>query len=243
MTSTAARRPRDLAGVALVAAAAWVGVLWLVRAGMPMGSTMGLPPAAFVGAWTLMMAAMMLPAVAPVAALYARSLEDRPATVLGFGAGYLLVWAAMGIPAFGVATLADAAAMDHPAVFRWGLVAALIGTAAYQLTPVKRLCLDHCRSPLAQLLHYAEYRGRLRELRVGAHHALYCCGCCWPLMVLLIAVGTMNLIAMLALTGVIAAEKLLPHGEAVSRTASAASLALALVVAVSPAAFAVLAGR
>lgn len=243
MISAAVRHPRDLSAVALAAAGAWVGVLLLARGGMPMGSTMGLTPPAFVGAWTLMMAAMMLPAVAPVAALYARTLDRGGGSVVRFATGYLLVWAALGIPAFGLAVLVDGAAMDHPAAFRPAVIVVLIGIAAYQLTPLKRFCLDHCRSPLAQFLDYAGYRGRLREVRVGVHHGLYCCGCCWPLMVLLVAVGTMNVAAMLALTALTTAEKLLPQGVAVSRAAAAAAIALAAAVAVSPAALAAVAGR
>src|SRR5207253_5743793 len=111
---------------------------------------------------------------------------------------------------------------------RWGVVGVLVAVAVYQLTPLKRLCLEHCRSPLSQLLHYAGYRGPLRDLRVGAHHGLYCTGCCWPLFLLLVAVGTMNLGAMLVLTIVIAAEKLLPHGLAISRVTAAAAVVLAV---------------
>jgi predicted metal-binding membrane protein len=69
----------------------------------------------------------------------------------------------------------------------------------YQLTPFKDVCLRHCRSPLMQLLHYANFKRRWRDLRVGLHHGLYCVGCCWGLMAVLIAVGSMNVAAMAAL--------------------------------------------
>jgi predicted metal-binding membrane protein len=235
----AARRPREVAAVALAGAVAWVGVLWIIHAS-PMGmvSTMGLPIVTFLGAWTLMMAAMMLPAVSPVAALYVRSFERPGAWRLAqFALGYLLVWAAIGVPAYVVARAADALAMAAPGAIRWAVIGALLAVAIYQLTPLKRLCLEHCRSPLAQLLHYAGYQGRLRDLRVGTHHGLYCAGCCWPLFLLLAAVGTMNLVAMLALTAVIAAEKLLPHGLAISRAAAAGAVLLAAAFTISPALF------
>jgi predicted metal-binding membrane protein len=132
--------------------------------------------------------------------------------------------------------------MAEMGAVRWGVVGVLLALAVYQLTPLKRLCLEHCRSPLSQLLHYVSYEGQLRDLRVGAHHGLYCAGCCWPLMVLLVAVGTMNLGAMLVLTAVIAAEKLLPHGLAISRATAAAAVVLAAAFAVSPALFARLTG-
>jgi predicted metal-binding membrane protein len=240
----AARRPREVAAVALAGAAAWVGVLWIVHgSAMGMGSTMGLSIVTFLGAWTLMMAAMMLPAVSPVAALYVRSFErPGPGRLAEFALGYLLVWAAIGVPAFGVARAADALAMASPGAVRWAVVGVLLALAVYQLTPLKRLCLEHCRSPLAQLLHYAGYQGRLRDLRVGAHHGLYCAGCCWPLFLLLVAVGTMNLVAMLALTALIAAEKLLPHGFAISKGAAAAAVLLAAAFTISPALFMRVAG-
>ena len=89
-----------------------------------MGSTMGLPLLGFLGAWTLMMAAMMLPAVSPVAALYARSFK-RPglSRLVEFTLGYLLVWAAIGIPAFAIALAIDALAMARPESVRWGVIA------------------------------------------------------------------------------------------------------------------------
>jgi predicted metal-binding membrane protein len=245
LISGAAARPRDVAAVALAGAAAWVVLLWLLRgSSMGMGSTMGFSVLAFLGAWTLMMAAMMLPAVSPVAALYARSIgrssggEPAPGGRLAqFALGYLAVWAGIGLPAFAVALAVDALAVAAPGAVRWGVVAVLVALAAYQLTPLKQLCLRHCRSPLSQLLHYGSYSGPARDLRVGSHHGLYCAGCCWPLMLLLVAVGTMNLGAMLALTVVIAAEKLLPHGVAVSRAVAAAALLLAVALAASPEVF------
>ncbi len=240
MIRVAARRQRDVGAVALAGAVAWVGVLWLVHGSSSMmGSTMGLSILGFLGAWTLMMAAMMLPAVSPVAALYMRAFDVPGGRRLAeFALGYLMVWAAIGLPAFGVALAVDALSMSAPGAVRWGVVAVLLAVAVYQVTPLKRLCLQHCRSPLSQLLHYAGYQGRLRDLRVGGHHGLYCAGCCWPLMLLLVAVGTMNLVAMLVLTALIAAEKLLPHGQAISRAAAAAALCLAVAFAASPALFA-----
>lgn len=240
MIGRAARRPRDVAAVALAGAAAWVGVIWLTTgSAMGMGSTMGLPFLAFLGAWTLMMAAMMLPAVSPVAALYVRAMQPPGGRrLIEFALGYLVVWGAIGVPAFGLAVALDALFMTEPGAVRWVLVGVLLALAIYQLTPLKLLCLKHCRSPLAQLLRYAGFQGALRDLRVGAHHGLYCAGCCWPLMLLLVAVGTMNLLVMLALTAVIAAEKLLTHGLMVSRGVAAAAAGIAAALAISPALFA-----
>ncbi len=239
-----ARRPRDVAAVALAGAVAWVGVIWLVRgSGMSMGSTMGLSIGAFVGAWTLMMAAMMLPAVAPVAGLYVATFAPPAGRrLVEFSLGYLVVWALIGLPAYAVAAAADQLSMAAPGAFRWAVIGVLVALAIYQLTPLKQLCLRHCRSPLGQLMRYASYQGPLRDFRVGVHHGLYCAGCCWPLFLLLVAVGTMNLWAMLALTAVVAAEKLLPHGIAISRGVAAAAALLAVAFIASPALFGHVAG-
>jgi len=198
----------------------------------------------FVGIWVLMMAAMMLPGVAPVASLYTRSFSGRPIGRLAlFGLGYLVIWALLGLPAFAVATGVDTISARSPSLVRWEVVGVLLGLAVYQLTPLKQVCLRHCRSPVSELLYYASFRGPARDLRVGAHHGLYCTGCCWPLMVLLIAVGTMNVIAMLALTPIILAEKLLPKGVLISRAVAIAALTAAFVATFSPSLLGMVAGR
>jgi predicted metal-binding membrane protein len=188
--------------------------------------TVGDRLAAFVGMWALMMAAMMLPSVAPVASMYQRSVRSyRALRLAGFTGGYLLAWAGAGIPAFLLTGFVARLVGDHPA---WATVAAVVVFACcglYQLTPLKSRCLKHCRSPLSLLLHYGAYRGRLRDVRAGAHHGAYCLGCCWSLMALFVVLGVMNLAAMVVL-----AEKLRMHGEVLSRAVGIAALALAVAV-------------
>ncbi|MFF1383573.1 DUF2182 domain-containing protein [Arthrobacter sp. NPDC058288] len=77
-----------------------------------------------------------------------------------------------------------------------------VAAGVYQLTPLKDFCLRHCRSPVAFLLHLSGYKGRLRDVRVGMYvpRSVYCVCCCWGLMVVLIAVGMMNLAWMAVLT-------------------------------------------
>jgi predicted metal-binding membrane protein len=95
---------------------------------------------------------------------------------------------------------------------RW-FGSALLGIAGlYQFTPLKDVCLRHCRSPLGQLIEYGGYKGVARDLRVRLHHGGYCVGCCWGLMVVLIAVGVTNLPAMAALAAAIFLEKLWRRG-------------------------------
>jgi predicted metal-binding membrane protein len=220
---------REVALLLILAAGAWAATVVLARRMVGMTGTMGLGLAAFVPVWTLMMAAMMLPSVAPVASLYAKTLQSsRMARVAGLVVGYLAVWAAAGLPAYGLAWLAGSLTGQHPGAAHVLAVAAFAVCGVYQLTSLKDRCLAHCRSPLALLLHYGSYRGRFRDLRVGVHHGGYCLGCCWGLMVILIAVGVMNIAAMVALAALVLIEKTWIWGRAAGRLAGVAALALAV---------------
>src|SRR5215471_12964199 len=173
-----------------------------------MAGTMGLGPAAFVPIWTLIMAAMMLPGVTPTASLYARTVRtNRTVRIAGLVAGYLAVWAAAGLPAYGLAWLAGWLAGTHLTAAHIMAVTAFAVCGIYQLSALKGRCLAHCRNPLGLLLHYGSYRGRLRDLRAGVHHGGYCLGCCWVLMVILIAVSVMNVPAMVGLAALVLVEK------------------------------------
>jgi predicted metal-binding membrane protein len=184
----------------------------------------------YVGAWVTMMAAMMLPAVLPVVLLFARVSGDRMRrgqAAVGtpvFLAGYFAVWTAFGLAAYGIARLI---VDQHFGFLEWDrggryVAAGAIGlAAAYQLTPLKRVCLRHCRSPLALVLgHWRE--GRLGAVRMGVEHGGWCVGCCWGLMLALFAVGVMNWSAMLLLTLVLIAEHWTPHADLVTRFAGGA---------------------
>ena len=205
---------REVAFLLILAAGAWVATIALARGMAGMTGTMGLGLALFVSVWTLMMAAMMLPSVAPTASLYARTVQsNRAVRITGLVVGYLAVWAVAGVPAFGLAWLTGWLTGNHPVAAHIVAVAVFAAVGIYQLSSFKDRCLAHCRSPLGLLLHYGSYRGRSRDLRVGAHHGGYCLGCCWALMLILIAVGVMNVAVMAALAAVILAEKLWRYGK------------------------------
>jgi predicted metal-binding membrane protein len=213
----------------VLAAGAWAATVTVARGMSGMTGTMGLGLAAFVAIWTLMMAAMMLPSVAPTAALYARTVQSRRTVRLaGMVAGYLAVWAVAGLPAYGLAWMTGSLTGQHPSVAHVLAIVTFAVVGAYQLSPLKDRCLAHCRSPLALLLHYGSYRGRSRDLRVGLHHGGYCLGCCWGLMVILIAVGVMNLVAMVGLAALVLVEKTWRWGVVAGRIAGVALLALAV---------------
>jgi predicted metal-binding membrane protein len=220
---------REAAVLLILAAGAWAATVTIARGMSGMTGTMGLGLAAFVAIWTLMMAAMMLPSVAPTAALYARTVQSRRTVRLtGMVVGYLAVWAAAGLPAYGLAWMTGSLTGQHPGAAHVLAIVTFAVAGAYQLSPLKDRCLAHCRSPLGLLLHYGSYRGRSRDLRVGLHHGGYCLGCCWGLMVILIAVGVMNLVAMVGLAALVLVEKTGRRGVAVGRIAGVALLALAI---------------
>jgi predicted metal-binding membrane protein len=220
---------REVAFLLILAAAAWAATLALARGMAGMTGTMGLGLGSFVPIWTLMMAAMMLPSVTPTASLYAKTFRDnRAVRTAGLVVGYLAVWAAAGVPAYGLAWLAGWLTGMHPGGAHVLAVAVFAGCGVYQLSSLKDRCLAHCRSPLGLLLHYGSYRGRLRDLRVGIHNGAYCLGCCWGLMAILIAVGVMNVAAMVGLAALVLVEKVWRWGPAAGRLAGVAALALAV---------------
>lgn len=229
------------AALLVAGALAWVLTVGQTRA-MGMGSAnMVLTLPAFLAMWAPMMAAMMLPALAPVAILWGRSIS-RTATGArrvfrqgSFVVGYLVAWSAFGLVAFGVLLAAGRLAERAPGAARWIGVVAYLAAALYELTPIKRVCLRHCRSPLGQFLRYGSWRGPAIDLRVGVRHGAYCVGCCWALMLVLVAVGVLNLTAMVALAAVIFLEKVWRHGIALSWALAAVLLVLAGVTLFQPA--------
>ena len=104
------------ASLLLVAAAgAWVGVALVARDMGSMPGTMGLGAGSFAAVWAMMMAAMMLPSVAPFASLYSRTFTgDRGSRLGAFASGYLIVWTLAALPAYGLAWLASRLAGGHP---------------------------------------------------------------------------------------------------------------------------------
>jgi predicted metal-binding membrane protein len=219
----------------VVGAAAWVGVVAVARGMGAMPGTMGLAFGAFAVVWALMMTAMMLPTITPFAALYTRTLTDHKARrITELACGYLLVWTLAAVPAYGLAWVAGELVSSRPAAAT-GLAVVIFGACGiYQLTPIKDRCLARCRSPLGFIMKYGSYRGRLRDLRVGMSHGAFCLACCWALMAVLVAVGLMNLVAMVVLAAVVLAEKTWAWGPRLTRTVGVLALVLAVAVAFHP---------
>jgi predicted metal-binding membrane protein len=191
----------------------------------------------FLGIWVVMMAAMMLPSLAPTVALYAKMTSARwPFAPLIFGVGYLVTWATAGLAAFVLANVANwtgghELAWDHAG--RWVAGATLIAAAAYELTSLKDVCLGKCRSPLGFLL--GSWReGRSGALQMGVRNGAWCVGCCWALMASLFALGIMSVGWMVLVAGLIAAEKILPWRRVATHSTAAILLALGILLLSAP---------
>lgn len=213
---------------------ALAAVAWIVTARTDSMSMTG--DAAFVGSWLVMMAAMMLPAVAPVVALYALASKRHVVAALPvFLAGYAAVWALSAVPAYLVAQVVDEPLMDGKAWVARLAGGTLIAAAAYQLTPLKVACLNRCRSPLSVFLTQKGSLARPRRALVaGARHGIDCLGCCWALMAVLIVLGGMQLGWALAISLVLTAEKVLPRGPEIARVFAMAAAALGLALLLEP---------
>jgi predicted metal-binding membrane protein len=192
--------------------------------GMAQGPSPFLP---FLAVWVSMMVAMMFPSVAPMAVMFVtasrskRSAGGSAVPTWVFLAGYLTVWSLFGVGAYLVSLVVPAVGMAAPGLrthipLAGGIVLVLAGL--YQWSPLKGVCLRHCRSPLGFLLH--SWRdGYPGAFLMGFTHGAYCAGCCWGLMVVLFAVGLMNLGWMLLLAAIIFAEKIFRHGPLIGRVA------------------------
>jgi predicted metal-binding membrane protein len=168
--------------------------------------------------WSIMMVAMMLPSAAPMILLYGRidrtpDARRRLLHTAIFSLTYLLVWTGFAV----VATLAQAVLIEVGLVSSANLAlgdrtvaaAMLAGVAIYQLSPVKKACLDQCRSPIHFILRLWS-PGITGAIRLGLAHGVYCLGCCWGLMLLLFIAGVMNLAWIALIAALVLAEKLAP---------------------------------
>lgn len=223
-------RWRDRRGTLALVVLAWGLLAWLAfdmggpLARLIMPATASWAPAAGLAIWAMwavMMAAMMLPSALPMISAFAEvSARNREAArSRAFVAAYLLVWSLFSTLATALQWALQAAGWTNPMMESTSapLTAALLLIAGvYQFSPLKRLCLSRCRTPLGFLL--GEWRpGLAGAWRMGLRHGLSCLGCCWALMALLFVGGAMNLAWVAALALLVAVEKLLPGGEGLAR--------------------------
>lgn len=171
--------------------------------------------------WAVMMIAMMVPSASPMVLAFLtmnhrRQTADQRLMPVGiFLLGYLAIWTAFSAFAtfaqwslHRAALLSSAMTTTSPKLNG----ALLIAAGVFQWTPLKRTCLNGCRSPLSFLM--SEWRdGSRGALIMGLRHGAYCVGCCWVLMVLLFVAGVMNLLWVAVIALFVMAEKLFPKGE------------------------------
>lgn len=225
------------AGLAFAVLAAWSYLFYqawamehmdVVEMAMPSLGPWGIPDLALVFTmWSIMMLGMMAPAVSPVVLLFTRIQEDRRSQGQPFVKswifllGYLVVWTVFSLLATAAQWALHAVAqlspmMDRASPLAGGVILMVAGV--YQWTPAKHACLARCRSPLAFLL--AEWReGGRGALLMGLRHGLVCTGCCWALMLVLFAVGVMNLYWVAALALFVLMEKTVPGGPLLAKGA------------------------
>ncbi|MGE5770587.1 MAG: DUF2182 domain-containing protein [Hyphomicrobiales bacterium] len=227
-------------GVAMTGGMSADGMAGMAMGGMSAAGWSFSSAVVFLAIWTIMMAAMMLPAAAPMIMIFASAQARRgqapfvPAWI--FTGGYLLVWLTAGVIVYAIVEIATETA-SHLAIERsawapFALGIILIMAGVYQFTPIKCVCLRHCRSPFAFVaMHWRD--GRLGAVQMGVLHGVFCLGCCWALFAVLAAAGVMSLAWMLALTLVVFAEKVLPHAQLTSHTIGVALVILGLAVSVS----------
>jgi predicted metal-binding membrane protein len=175
--------------------------------------------------WWVMMAAMMLPSAAPILLLFARisrkeKSAGRPFIPTGiFAAGYLIAWGAFSAVATGLQWAFEQLGLLSPMMVTTSYSlggAILLAAGVWQLTPIKGICLRHCRSPMGFFVQ--SWRpGRGGAFRMGLEHGSFCLGCCWFLMGLLFFGGIMNLFWIAGLAAFVLLEKTVPMGSWIGR--------------------------
>jgi predicted metal-binding membrane protein len=232
----AREHPEVIAALLVVAALAWWSTAERM-AGMDAGPGTDLGALGwFTGVWAVMMAAMMLPSLAPTAAVYAALVRRERSRVVLFAGGYLLVWGGAGVVAYGLFELGKSLFADTLAWHsggRW-LAAGVLGLAAlYQLTPFKRAFLTRCRSPL-RFLSASWQDTRIGAFAMGLRSGGWCLGCSWALMAALFALGVMSLTWMALIAGLVALEKVGPWGRGARMATAGILLVLAVAILAVP---------
>lgn len=179
--------------------------------------------ASFVGMWSVMMVAMMLPSVAPMLCRYRDSATGNGGTRLDLltaivGVGYFFVWTTIGMAVFPLGFALSMVEMEHPDLSRAVpiVVGAIVLTVgALQFTGWKARRLVSCReTPECDLALPANAATAWRHgLRLGLH----CVSCCFSLMLIVVVIGVMDLRLMAVVTVAVTAERLASNGVQVAR--------------------------
>ncbi len=201
---------------------------------------------AFVTMWSSMMIPMMLPSAVPalwrvrdaferrdgVGKVYGRALA--PASVVLAAVAYFAVWIALGAALFPVGALAVALLRQAPTLAHTVpalTVAIVVAGGTIQFTTWKGRRLDACRRVHGNHAHAPSASNALRfGLRLGGH----CVASCANWTAILLVCGMTDPAAMLAVTGAITAERLVPHTQCIRRLTGGVAIAVAIVLLVVP---------
>ncbi len=226
-------RLKDLPPLGLLTLAATTAVAWAVtilRAASPLAMGMEVHPALFMGTWSAMMVAMMLPSALPTVMTFTKIQGlGRP---WPFAVGYVALWSAVGSGALAYF------ALGLPWLSSVGLATTAAGlllfsASAYQFSRLKDRCIRGCRGPMEFLITRAR-SGRLGAFIMGLDHGLVCLGCCWLLMSVLVVVGAMGLFWVGVVALAVFGEKVAPDDGPWRRLTAAGLAALGVVVLVAP---------
>lgn len=221
-----------VAGLALVTLVSWAYLVYLARKmnvepmadmAMPSSRAWTLPDILYLFVmWSIMMVAMMVPSVSPLILTFLKA-DKRdgtgsrvPSATILLG-GYLTVWIGFSLLAAYLQWLLHSVALLSPMMvgtsdLLGGVI--MVGAGMYQVTPVKRACLTHCRSPVA-FLSMAWRPGKWGAFRLGIRHGAYCVACCSVLMMLLFVAGVMNLFWVATITVLVLVEKSFRRGDVI----------------------------
>jgi predicted metal-binding membrane protein len=238
-------------GLALITIISWIYLLRMpMPAGMDMAGMPGMKMAisephrwmlgdavtAFV-MWTVMMVAMMVPSASPMVTMYARAVRARGAhaglKIAMFVGGYIVAWTIFSAAATAIQLVLQSSALVSGNLAVTPVVGGVILIVAglYQVTPLKQVCLRHCRSPLGFFM--TEWReGAAGAFTMGLKHGTFCVGCCWMLMALLFAAGVMNLLWVALIAIFVLLEKVLPWDRLIANAAAVALIGTGLWLAV-----------
>ncbi|MEC7734352.1 MAG: DUF2182 domain-containing protein [Chloroflexota bacterium] len=225
-------------GLGVLTVVAW---LYLINLPEDMDNTMGMS-AAMPGVmpwhradwismfvmWGIMMMGMMLPTASPMILMFStvnRQKKERGQSYAETGifvSGYALIWILFSVGATVLNWLLHTNSLlsgmmgESTSNILGGVL--LISAGIFQWTPIKKACLNKCRTPMGFLMTNWK-DGRAGALRMGLEHGMFCLGCCWLIMALLFVLGVMNLIWIAALTVFVLIEKIAPKGDWISRIA------------------------
>lgn len=196
--------------------------------------TMGLGFADFVGIWTLMMAAMMLPAISRgiPSSTGAHTPPPLPMQAAAFATGYVFVWVAAGVVAFPAAVLTGWLSDRHAAIATGTAIVVCAVCAAYQISPLRRYCLAQCER--THIGRPTTNDRRASRFRRGITHGGWCLACMWANTLVLLAFGLMNIAAMSALAALIYVERNPRQGTWINYAVAVVILVCGIVIVVYP---------